>query len=306
MTHTPFKPCIATIGMFDGVHVGHQHILNRLKNEARKRKLSSMVITFDRHPSSVSYGVDFPFITPPSLRRRIIASMGIDNIVTHHFSEEFAQFTAEEFLLVLRQTLKVKVLLMGFNNFIGNDHLDYKQVKPIAKELGIEVITCREVDDEYGPISSSEIRNAIFNGHVDDARIMLGTSYSIEATVVKGQQIGRQIGFPTANLKLDEPFILPANGVYFVGVQIGHEHGILYGVANIGIRPTVNDDKYADRAIEVHIFDFDRDIYGESLYVSFVERLRKEKKFESLDLLKAQIERDCKKARKILTTLYSE
>lgn len=289
------EPRIATIGMMDGVHLGHQHVLARLVALAQARGLRPMVVTFDNLPANVLRGTNIPLLSTPEQRKALIAALfGIDDVLIQHFDRDFARLTAEEYLSELRRRFNVRALLVGFDNRLGSDRRSYEQLKPIAATLGIEIIECDRFESpDHAEVKSTAIRGLIAEGRVEEAGALLGHPFSIHGTVVEGQQIGRTIGFPTANVGLLSPeLIVPCRGVYAVSVELEDLDRRLFGMCNIGTRPTITGCDAATVTIEVNIFDFDRDIYGRAITVDFHRRLRGEQRFADIDSLKARLDRD--------------
>lgn len=279
---------VATIGFFDGVHCGHRYLISRVMEEAFRTGQESMVITMDRHPKNV---VDTDYV--PSLlttteeRISLLRSTGIDHVEVLAFDRQMSEMDARSFMKeVLHGRLNVSTLIMGYDHRFGHGggrHEDYVQW---GKECGIKVIVAPMFDKVYA--SSSEIRRLLAEGNVAEASCLLCHPYILTGTVKSGHQVGRTLGFPTANLSIDVDKLIPANGVYAVMTDLGH------GIMNIGRRPTL--DNGADLSIEVHIMNYTGDLYGKKLQLQFVGRIREEKKFASLDELKAQIQEDIKKA----------
>lgn len=273
----------AVIGVFDGVHLGHQYLLQQLAAEARKRSLEPVVLTFDSHPLELVN----PEAVPPlicSLEERLnrLREAGMTPM-TLHFTPEMRRMSAREFCEYLR-TLGVDLLLMGFNNRIGSD----RRYGVDLTDEPIEILVAPELPG--AGVSSSAVRKAVTSGDMELAAKLLGRPFAIEGEVVKGRQIGRTIGFPTANIRPSSSRpLLPAIGVY-AGRAGSHS-----AVINIGCRPTLNNG--SDISIEAHLLDFHGDLYGRRLRLEFLRRLRPEQKFNSLDELKAQIQKDIDNAR---------
>lgn len=267
----------AAIGVFDGVHRGHIHLIEQLKAEATKRGLLPAVITFSTHPLQLVN----PTAAPPricSLEERIqrLSKLGVKPIVLD-FTEELRSMSAARFLEFIHSK-GVELLMMGFNNRIGSDRKTGSELT----DAPVEIIVGSELPDRGA--SSSLVRHAVTEGNMEEASELLGTHFTLEGEVVKGRQIGRTIGFPTANIKVNSGELLPPNGVYAASV------GGRKAFVNIGHRPTL--DNGGDISVEVHIPGFDGDLYGKVLKVEFLRRIRPEIKFNSLDELKAQIQRD--------------
>ena len=284
----------ATIGFFDGVHLGHVHLLEQLKAAATGRGLKSMAITFPEHPRQILQSDYRPrLLSTPDDKMRMLEQTGIDYCFPLHFTSALAAMDARSFMTdFLQKRLGVSMLLVGHDHHFGHDtNLNVNDYKKIGNEIGMEVIPADAYLYQGIPVSSSRIRRELVAGNVKQAAAMLGYDYSLVGVVVAGNHLGRTIGFPTANIRLYEPLkLLPGNGVYSVEVEsLGRK---FRGMCNIGTRPTVNSG--TDTTVETNIFDFDEDIYGLDLKVTFLTKIREERRFESLDALKAQLEQDRK------------
>lgn len=285
------RKTVVTIGTFDGVHLGHQEIINHIVEEAKLNNLNSVVLTFFPHPRMVlQQNSDLKFITTNKEKAIIMERLGIDYLVVHPFSMEFSRLSAEEFVEdVLVKTLKTSKIIIGHDHRFGrNRTASVTDLIAFGEENDFTVsqIEAQEINDIS--ISSTKIRKAILTGNVSLAKKYLGRYFSIEGQVVKGKQIGRTINFPTANVSIVEDYkLIPSNGVYFVSVIIKNRS--FYGMCNIGKNPTINS---AEESIEVHIFDFDEIIYDATIQVNFIQYLRDEQLFNSLDELKLQLEKD--------------
>ena len=287
------SPTIVTIGTFDGVHLGHQKILNRLKELKQKTGLKTVVLTFEPHPRKVLFPDqnDLKLITLVDEKLELLEEYGVDICVVYPFSIEFSMLDAETYVKeILLKQLQVKHLVIGYDHKFGNNRMgDIQTLKEFSKvhNFSIDEISAQDID--HIAISSSKIRKAIEQGDLNLAGEFLGHHFFLSGLVVKGKQLGRTIGYPTANLRLEaDEKIVPKIGVYFVGVEI-EEHPYL-GMMSIGFNPTTDDDRKIK--LEVHIFDFDEDIYGKTLKVTFYAWLREEEKFANLDELKSQLRLD--------------
>lgn len=290
---------VLTIGTFDGVHIGHQKILERVKEEARNISGESVLFTFYPHPKMVLFpeSHDLKLIQTQAQKIDKLRRFGLDNVIVFPFTMEFSRLTAIEFVRdYLVNRLKVKKLVIGYDHQFGkNREGTLEFLKDISDVYGFEVIEIPAQDIDDVNVSSTKIRNALLNGDVSLANAYLGEPYEICGTVIKGDSIGRTIGFPTANLEIDSELkLIPANGVYAVQVVINSDQ-IVYGMMNIGSRPTVANSK--EMRIEVNIFDFSSDIYGNSISVRLLSRVRDEIHFESLEMLKDQLKKDEKTVR---------
>ena len=283
---------VVATGFFDGVHTGHRHVIKQLTEAAAVRGDESMVVTFWPHPRNVlqKEARSLRLLTTLAEKKQMLHDLGVDHVEVLPFTKDFSALTTEEYLLRLMNEYGAKAILLGYDNRMGSDASGADGVARIAEGLGLEVIRAEMVPSEKGyAVSSTKIRERLEEGDVKSAASMLGYDYSLHGVVVAGNRLGRTIGFPTANMQLYEPLkLVPGNGVYFVRVKaLGRD---LYGMCNIGHRPTVG--KGNARTIETNIFDFDEDIYGLDLDVTFVARIREEKCFDSLEALKAQLETD--------------
>ena len=280
---------IATIGFFDGVHRGHKYLFEHLRQEAARRGLKSLIVTFDRHPRSVLQTDYVPRLLTTLPEREAMLSQEADEVLVLPF-EQIHQLTASGFLQHLHAEHGVEVLLMGYDHQFGSDRLRHPQdYRKAGEENGVEVVSLGEFIDGEWHVSSTEIRQALESGNIAMTNELLGHPYEMSGIVVHGNGIGRGIGFPTANIQPESPEkIVPKNGVYAVSIPtycLGYTNGIL----NIGTNPTVGN---SERTIELHIPGFHGDLYGERLTIRFERFIREEKKFNSLDELKQQIQED--------------
>lgn len=287
---------IAVVGTFDGVHRGHRFLLDFMKTEALCRKLEPTVITFENHPLSIIHPQDVPpQLTTIDERMDLLSSCGVETCILLEFDENLRQLSARQFLEMISRDYGVKVLVVGFNTRFGRDCVDgFEQYEEMGKEVGVEVIQA----PEYGSgICSSAIRRMIKEGAVAGANEALGYRYAITGKVVEGKQLGRTIGFPTANVEVyDEKKLIPATGVYVVDAHMPHLDKTYRAMLNIGRRPTV-DVADAPISIEAHVIDFDGDLYGKELRVEFVRFLRDECRFASIDDLVEQLSSDREQAK---------
>ena len=275
------KVAVVTTGFFDGVHLGHRHVLETVVSLARERGEEAVVVTFWPHPRTVLQqdARDFRILSTLEEKKRLLADAGIDRVEILPFTREFAALKADGYLQLLADRYSASLVVMGYDNRIGSDRRSAEEMRdlPIIRIVG-----------EYHPdesISSTRIRNLLIQGNVERANAMLGYSYSLHGAVVAGNRMGRTIGFPTANMQLYEPLkLVPGNGVYAVEAEVLGRSYI--GMCNIGTRPTVGGTV---RTIETHILDFDEEIYGLPMTVRFRERIRDERKFPSLDALREQL-----------------
>lgn len=298
--------CVATIGFFDGVHRGHQFVVRQVVEEARKRGLEAVVVTFDCPPREVITGKKCPLLTTLDEKKRLILEAGADRCEILSFTPDFAALSARQFMqTVLKEQLRVEVLMLGYDNHFGHRNSDHPETfddyQRYAHELGIELILLPEMPPSFlAPRSSllaqnsTTIRHALRDGDVALAADLLGRPYSIAGCVVHGRGEGHRIGFPTANIAPESvATILPKSGVYAVEVRsegvMELRSQVFAGMMNIGTRPTYNGNTLS---LEVHLFDFDGDLYGQTLTVDFLRRIRDEQAFESPEALRKQLEKD--------------
>ena len=283
---------IAT-GFFDGVHLGHRFVIDRLVRAARDRGDESMVVTFWPHPRNVLQddARNLRLLTSLQEKTGILKGLGVDHVEVLPFTRAFSRLTTKEYFKeYVIGRFGGKAVLIGYDNRVGSDLLSPDQIEKVAVESGLDVIRTDSVSVPGGiVVSSTKIREALSSGDVEAAARMLGYDYSLFGVVVAGNRLGHTIGFPTANMRLYEPLkLLPGNGVYSVEVEsLGRR---FKGMCNIGTRPTVNAGK--DTTVETNIFDFDEDIYGLDIKVTFLKKIRDERCFGSLEALKAQLELD--------------
>ena len=294
------RPCVATIGFFDGVHRGHRFLIDCVKRLARERGLEAVIITFPVHPRMVMQpGFQMPLLSTPEEKRRLLGEQGVDRVVELPFTLELSRLTAREFMVeALQRRLCVDTLVIGYDHRFGHNRSEgFEDYRRYGGEIGMRVVRAEVCVVDGVTVSSSAIRRFLCGGEVAIAARCLGYEYYLEGTVVDGFKVGRRLGFPTANLRVEEPGkLVPADGVYAVRVAVG---GRTYaGMLNIGIRPTV--DNGGDRSVEVHILRFGGDIYGEHMRVDFVQRIRNEQKFAGTDELVAQLRRDAAEVERLL------
>ena len=307
LAHLPlFNNAVITIGTFDGVHLGHQQIIRQLKETASQVNGETVIITFSPHPRSVvgSYGGTVALLNTFEEKIYLLDKAGIDHLVIVPFTQEFANKTADEYCKdFLYHYFKPHTIIIGYDHRFGKNRVgDYHLLEEIGLELGFDV---KEIDEKVlnqVTISSTRIRNALLENDIETANQFLGYPYFFEGEVVKGNQLGRTIGYPTANINLNvQEKLIPSDGVYAVSVNLSPFEGKqLIGMMYIGFRPTVDGKK---RLIEVNIFNFNASIYGKILQVHVHAFLRNEVKFSGLDALIAQLEGDAIQAKEILKTL---
>ena len=282
---------ILTIGTFDGVHVGHQKIIKALVKEAHNKKLLANVLTFFPHPRMVlQKDAQIKLIDTLAEKEDFLRKLGVDTLIIHPFSKEFSRLSALEFTRdILVNQLKISELFIGYDHRFGkNREATVADLTSFGKTYDFKVNIIPAQDVSAITVSSTKIRTAILDGDFIKVVDFLGRFFQLSGTVTKGQSLGRTINFPTANLLIDSQHkIIPPKGVYLV--SIFHHQNQYYGMMNIGTRPTLNGDK---QTIEVHIFEFDKNIYDSTLTINFIEKIRDEKKFESFDALKKQLIKD--------------
>jgi len=283
-------PLSLSIGMFDGVHFGHQKIINQLGEIAREKNLESAILTFWPHPRTIfNPNDDLKLLNTIEEKTYFLEKHGIQNLFLQDFSEEFRNLTGEQFIRkILVEKLHVKHLIIGYDHSFGkNKSGDFNLLQQLAPELGFEVQQVEAVDFGDQHISSTQIRNALNAGNVKLANEMLGYNYSISGTVIHGKKIGRTIGYPTANISIDQLKLLPKKGAYIVDVFL--ENKRYKGMLSIGTNPTVFGNSLS---VEVYILDFNEDIYGKEISVNFREFLHDEIKFESIEKLIERLDED--------------
>jgi len=288
----PIKNVVVTIGTFDGVHLGHKVIINQLKKAAEELEGESVLLTFFPHPRMIVFPDDneLKLLNTIEERKELLEKAGIDHLIIHPFSKAFSRLTALEFVRdILVNCLNVKKLVIGYDHHFGrNREGSFEDLVEFGEVYGFSVEEIPAKDIQQINVSSTKIRTSLLAGEIHAATQFLGYPYFISGTVVKGDKIGREIGFPTANIKPDETYkLIPKNGVYAVKVIVNEKE--YEGMLNIGIRPTF---KGINQTIEVNIFDFDKEIYGQKIRVKFYERIRDEQPFEDLNELKNQLNID--------------
>lgn len=287
----PNKKTVVTIGTFDGVHIGHKKIIAKVISNAEELNCESTVLTFFPHPRVVlQNGESLKLLNTIEEKKILLEKIGLSNLVIHPFDKEFSQLSAEDFVkIILVDQLHVQKIIIGYDHRFGkNRSADIKDLSLFGIKYGfaVEQISAQEIDEIA--ISSTKIRTSLEEGAITLANEYLGYNYFFSGTVVKGNQLGRTLGFPTANIQIDENYkLIPKNGVYFVKSKINEK--LVFGMMNIGTRPTV-DGK--NQSIEVHFFEFELDLYDMKITIELVDFIREEQKFESLEALKNQLFKD--------------
>lgn len=289
----PFEGTAITVGTFDGIHRGHQIIIDKVMEQARILGVQSLLFTFEPHPKTVVHkeGVpDIRLLTTIDEKIEVLEKTGIDSLFVSQFTKSFAATPAEDFVRdTLVNTLKMKSIIVGHDhafgrNRQGNDEL----LQKLGQELGFHVHMVEQISNENERVSSTRIRHALHDGHVAEAARMLGRSYSLSGTVIHGQKQGRELGFPTANLRPDSEYkIIPQVGIYATKVRI--DKTLHDSVTYIGVRPTFDG---THKVVEVHVMDFDENIYGQNITVYFEQFLREDRKFQTTDELIKHIQHD--------------
>jgi len=291
------KSTIATIGTFDGIHIGHQKILNSLARFAKENSLKSVVITFDPHPRKIiNKKNSIELINTIEEKKEKIKTLGIDYLIVQKFDEKFSETEANKFVEILKNNINIEKLIVGYDHRFGkNRNADINDLKKYGKELNFEVIEIDALEIEEVNISSTKIRSAIKDGNIRQANSYLGYNFFLGGEVVKGHSRGKELGFPTANLKIDEDKIIPKNGVYLVKSKIDHQD--IYGMMNIGYNPTFNNKS---KKIETHFFNLNKNLYGKIIKIELLEYIREEKRFETVDDLIQRLKLDREKCLKLI------
>ncbi len=290
-TYNSKEPTVVTIGTFDGVHVGHQKIIKRLVDAGIKSDLKSVILTFFPHPRMVlQKDTSIKLINTIDERSAILNTLGLDYLLVKKFTKEFSRLSAEDFVKkVLVDKLQAKKVIIGYDHRFGrNRNADIEDLKIFGETYGFEVeeISAKDIDDVA--VSSTKIRTALNEGDIAKANAFLGYNFMITGIVTKGKGLGKQLGFPTANIKIEEDYkLIPKYGSYVVSSKINNQ--LVYGMMNIGVNPTVNGE---NESIEVHFLNFDKDIYNDKIQINLLKRIRDEQKFESVEALKNQLSID--------------
>ena len=291
------KSTIATIGTFDGIHIGHQKILNSLVRFAKENSLKSVVITFDPHPRKIINKINsIELINTIEEKKEKLKTLGIDYLIIQKFDEKFSETEANKFVEILKNNINIEKLIVGYDHRFGkNRNADINDLKKYGKELKFEVIQIDALEIQEVNISSTKIRLAIKDGNIRLANSYLGYNFFLSGEVVKGHSRGKELGFPTANLKIDEDKIIPKNGVYLVKSIIDHQD--IYGMMNIGYNPTFNNKS---KKIETHFFNVNKNLYEKIIKIELLEYIREEKRFETVDDLIQRLKLDREKCLKLI------
>ncbi|MDO5969235.1 bifunctional riboflavin kinase/FAD synthetase [Flavivirga aquimarina] len=294
-TYKPVDPTVVTIGTFDGVHIGHKKIIKHLIDTGKKEHLKSVILTFFPHPRMVlQKDSGIKLINTIKERRHILDALELDLLIVKKFTKEFSRLTSEDFVKeILVDKLKAKKVIIGYDHRFGrNRNANIDDLKKFGEMYGFEVeeISAQDIDDVA--VSSTKIRHALIDGDIAKANSFLGYNFMLSGRVAKGKGLGRQLNFPTANIQIEEDYkLIPKQGAYIVKSVI--DKITVYGMMNIGMNPTVNGNK---ETIEVHFFNFNKDIYNKTIQIDLLKRIRDEEKFESVDALKHQLKKDKKMA----------
>ena len=288
------------IGVFDGVHRGHQKIIGKLTEGAHAKRVPAVVLTFWPHPAFVLGGGEVKSLTTPDERADLLASFGVDVVLTHPFDSVVADLSAREFMERLKEQLGISHLLMGYDFALGKGREgNATRLAELGREMDYTTEVIEAVSDESGVISSTEIRKLVSVGDVADAAKLLGWNYSLQGPVIHGDGRGRKFEIPTANIDYPKDKVIPANGIYAAWAWVDDKKYM--SAVNIGINPTFTPDKQTPN-LEAYILDFNRDIYGKNVKIEFVVRLRDELKFDSVKALVEQIQKDVARVREVLRT----
>ena len=295
------KLSVVTIGTFDGVHIGHQEIIKKLVANAKSNEGESVILTFFPHPRMVlQKSNQVKLLNTLDEKIELLTKSGLDHLIIEPFTKKFSRLSALEFSRdLLVNGIHAKILVIGYDHHFGrNREGNFEQLKEYGSTYGFEVHEIPAQDIESIAVSSTKIRRALEEGAVAKANQYLGYNYMLSGDVVKGKALGRQYNYPTINIKIKEDYkLIPKSGVYVVDTVINNEH--FYGIMNIGKRPTLNGRR---KTIEVHLLDFDENLYGKSIRVHLLKRLRDEQKFASVEHLFSQIKKDEVKARELINS----
>lgn len=293
---------ILTIGTFDGVHIGHQKILKKVKNLSKEKKMIPSVLTFFPHPRMVlQQDNSIKLLNTITERRILLEKFGVDLICVKTFTREFSNLSAYDYVKgIIVDELNTKVVVIGYDHHFGkNRSANINDLKEFAKEFNFEIEEISAKDIAEVTVSSTKIRSALKNGNITLANTFLGYNYILTGKVVRGHSIGKTIDFPTANLYIEEDYkLIPKDGVYVVKATINNSK--IFGMMNIGHNPTIKNKPHS---IEVHFFNFEKDIYGQQIVIEMLTRLRDEQKFENIDALKLQLKKDKLDAQEYLNSI---
>ncbi len=286
-----------TLGMFDGVHIGHQAIIQQLNQIAEEIDGESTLLTFEPHPRLIlsNGNTDLQLLTPLDEKIELLGKLGLQNLILHPFTKEFSQLSSQEFVKnLLVDKIEVHTVVIGYDHHFGkNREGNFDHLSQLSIELGFDCVKIEEIKSDDSHISSTQIRNALFDGNIEFANKGLGRNYSLTGKVIHGDKLGRTLGFPTANLESPQYKLIPKDGVYIVKV---HHKGIFHkGLLSIGTRPTVTNSN--EKRAEVFILNFNEEIYGEMLTLELIQFIRDDQKFDSIEELVGQMNLDLKTAK---------
>lgn len=294
------KNSIVTIGTFDGVHIGHQEIIKNLVEDAKNNNGQSVILTFFPHPRIILQGsINLKLITTLKEKILLLEKTGLDHLIIEPFTKEFSRLTALEFVRnILVEKLKIKKLVIGYDHHFGrNREGDFEQLKEYGKDFGFEVEEIPAQDIQNIAVSSTKIRKALEEGQIEKANTYLGYEFMITGKIIHGRGLGTKWNYPTVNIQIEENYkLIPKPGVYIVKTKLKHQN--VFGIMNIGIRPTVGGK---NQTIEVHLLDFNDDLYGKMIQIQIVYRMRDEQKFSSVEKLVSQIKQDEIRARELIS-----
>lgn len=291
------KNPVLTLGVYDGIHLGHQAIISQLNRIAKEIGGESVLLTFEPHPRiTLNKGADsLQLLTLADEKTELLKDYGLQNLIIHPFTKEFSQLSADDFVKLLVDEIGIHSMVIGYDHHFGKDRSgDFQELSRLSKIYGFDCVKVDEIKSEGNHISSTQIRNSLLEGNLEFAKKGLNRNYSLKGTVVDGDKLGRTFGYPTANLKVEKYKLIPGNGVYIVKVFIGDE--VFKGLLSIGTRPTVTNTD--EKRVEVYILDFDRDIYGKEIKLEFFKKLRDDQKFDSVEELIRQMDVDKSAAEK--------
>ena len=302
-TYKSNKKTFVTIGTFDGVHIGHQKVIKNLVKSASLANASSVLLTFFPHPKMVlQNNTDIKLINTIDERIQLLEKTGLEKVIIQEFTETFSNYTALDFVKnILVDRLNIDTLIIGYDHKFGKNRKgDFKQLESYGKTFGFKVQEISKQEIDNFTISSTKIRKAIALGEIEKANNYLGYLYMLTGTVIKGKNLGEKIGFPTANIEIKETYkLLPKTGAYVVKSHINNI--TIFGMMNIGYRPTVSGE---NQTIEIHFFDFKKDLYKSTLQIEVLSFLRDEQKFDSVESLKNQLHKDKEKAQEVINGLF--
>lgn len=289
-----------TIGVFDGVHRGHQQIIRKLTGDAHAQGAPAVVLTFDPHPAGVLSDHDIKCLTTPEERADLLGKLGVDFVITQRFTRDLSIVTAAEYMARLQKGLGLSRLLIGYDFALGKGREgDATRLAELGREMDYSVEVIPALSDESGVISSTEIRKLVRTGNVTEAAKLLGHNYMVSGEVIHGEGRGKKINFPTANIDYPKQKAIPSNGIYACWGYLGSEK--FMAATNVGFNPTFTPERQVP-SLEAYLLDFDRDIYGEELKLEFVGRIRDELRFDSVEALIGKIYEDVEMTKRMLTT----